>query len=146
MAQLASLATVLGTGATLYSTARQAEAQRSTARAQAEQAAAQQQARTQQLAAEQVAEARNRQVRLDRTIASARARLAAGGVSPDGGSAAALEAGLRQDAAMAQQDSDAVFSARLSAGRRSLLNDDGSLTAWLRAGTSFGNSLRSLLD
>ena len=80
------------------------------------------------------------------TLAASRARLAAGGVQPDEGSAAALTAGLRGDAAAAQSDQAAVFNARLAAGRRSLLNDDGSLTPWLRAGATFSGALHNLLD
>jgi len=146
MAQLAPIATAIGAGASLYATARQARAQSSQARAQNDQAEAQAQARTAQAAVERAAETRAREARLSGTIASARARLAAGGVAPDEGSAAALTAGLQRDSAAAQSDSDQVASARLSAGRRSLLNPDGSLTTWLRAGASFGNSLRNLLD
>ena len=40
---------------------------------------------------------------------------------------------------------DAVRNARLAAGRRSLLNNDGSLTTWLRAGSSFAGAAKSLL-
>jgi multidrug efflux pump subunit AcrA (membrane-fusion protein) len=146
MAQIAPLVTLFGAGASLYATARQAQAQSAQARHQAAAAQAQDAARNQQVAAQQAAEGRAREARLAGTVAAARARLAAGGVQPDEGSAAALTAGLRRDAAAAQADSDAVFSARLAAGRRSLLNDDGSLTPWLRAGTSFGSALRNLLE
>jgi len=146
MAQLAPIATAIGAGASLYATARQAQAQSTQARAQATQADVQERARTEQAAVERTAEARVREARLSGTIASARARLAAGGVSPDEGSAAALTAGLQRDSAAAAADGEAVANARLTAGRRSLLNPDGSLTTWLRAGASFGNSLRNLLD
>jgi hypothetical protein len=146
MAQLAPIATVLGAGASLYGAARQAQAQKAAAQQQADTARAQEAARAEQAAAQQAAETRARDARLAGTIASARARLAAGGVAPDEGSGAALTAGLARDAAAAQADSAALAAARLSAGRRSLLNPDGSFTTWLRAGTSFGTSLRSLLD
>jgi hypothetical protein len=146
MAQIAPIATLVGAGASLYATARQAQAQKSQSRQQVESAQAQNDARTEQAAAQQAAEQRAREARLAGTIAAARARLAAGGVQPDEGSAAALTGGLQRDAAAAQADSDAVFAARISAGRRSLLNDDGSLTPWLRAGQTFGTALRSLLD
>jgi hypothetical protein len=146
MAQIAPIATLVGAGASLYATARQAQAQKSQARQQVESAQAQNDARTEQAAAQQAAEQRAREARLAGTIAAARARLAAGGVQPDEGSSAALTSGLQRDAAAAQADSDAVFAARISAGRRSLLNDDGSLTPWLRAGQTFGTALRNLLD
>jgi hypothetical protein len=146
MAQIAPIATVLGAGASLYATHRQAQVQSSRAREQAAQAEAQNAARLQQLAAQQAADRRTADARLAGTIAATRARLAAGGVQPDDGSAAALTTGLRRDAAAAQSDQLAVFSARLAAGRRSLLNDDGSLTPWLRAGATASSALRSLLD
>ena len=79
-------------------------------------------------------------------MASARARLAAGGISANDGSAATVTEGLRADAAAGQADSDALFRARLTSGRASLLNPDGSLTTVLRAVPSFGNALRNLLD
>jgi hypothetical protein len=146
MAQLAPIATLLSAGATVLTTARQQQVQGAQARQQADAARAQAEARNQQLTAQQAADQRARQARLAGTTASARARLAAGGVAPDEGSAGALTTGLERDAAAAQADSDAVFAGRLAAGRRSLLNDDGSLVPWLRAGASFGNSLRNLLD
>jgi hypothetical protein len=142
MAQLTSLATLLSTGANLYSAGRQTVAQQASFRAAQEQEAT----RQEQLRLQQEAEARARQDRLEKTVASARARLAAGGVRPDEGSGAALTRGLEEDARQAQADSDAFFASRLAAGRRSLLNPDGSLTSWLRAGSSLGSSVRSLLE
>ncbi len=146
MAQIAPIATLIGAGTSLYAAAQQAQSQSAQIRQQVANAQAQSQAQAQQVAAQQAADERARQSRLAGTIASARARLAAGGVTPDEGSAAALTAGLESEAAAAKADSDAVFAARLAAGRRSLLNSDGSLTTWLRAGNSFGNALRSLLE
>ncbi|MFC3126815.1 hypothetical protein ACFOD4_17255 [Pseudoroseomonas globiformis] len=146
MAQLAPIATLVGTGASLYGTVRQGQAQAAQAKAQQQQEAANLAARQQQLAAAQDSEARSRQDRLERTVASTRARLAASGVNPDQGSAGAITAGLEQDAAEAAADSNDAFAARMAAGRSSLLNTDGSLTTWLRAGNSFGGAIRSLLD
>jgi hypothetical protein len=146
MAQIAPIATLVGAGASLYATGRQAQTQSAQSRQQADTVQAQAEARTQQLAAQQAAERRAADARLAGTVASTRARLAAGGVQPDDGSAAALTTGLRTDAAAAQADSLSVFAARLSAGRRSLLNDDGSLTPWLRAGATVSGALRNLLD
>ncbi|MBR0677057.1 hypothetical protein GXW77_12800, partial [Roseomonas alkaliterrae] len=62
------------------------------------------------------------------------------------GSAAALAAGLRQDAAQDAREDAAITGARLAAGRRSLLAPDGSLNSFLRAGQSLGGAVRSLLD
>jgi hypothetical protein len=146
MAQIAPIATVLGAGASIYGMQRQAQVQAAQARQQVAQATAQNDLRSQQLAAQQAAEQRQRDARLAGTLAATRARLAAGGVQPDEGSATALAAGLRRDAAAAQSDQLALFSARLAAGRRSLLNDDGSLTPWLRSGATAAGALRSLLD
>jgi hypothetical protein len=81
-----------------------------------------------------------------RTVASARARLAGGGLAVNDGSAATVSQGLRADAAAGQADSDALFRARLSSGRASLLNPDASLTSVLRAVPSFGYAVRNLLD
>ncbi|MCI0752447.1 hypothetical protein [Teichococcus vastitatis] len=146
MAQLAPIATLVGTGASLYGTVRQGQAQAAQAKAQQQQEAANLAARQQQLAAAQQADARGRQDQLDRTMASTRARLAASGVNPDQGSAGAITAGLQQDAAEAAATSGDTYAARMAAGRSSLLNSDGSLTTWLRAGNSFGGAIRSLLD
>jgi hypothetical protein len=146
MAQIAPIATVLGAGASIYGMQRQAQVQAAHARQQVAQATAQNDLRSQQLAAQQAAEQRQRDARLAGTLAATRARLAAGGVQPDEGSATALAAGLRRDVAAAQSDQLALFSARLAAGRRSLLNDDGSLTPWLRSGATAAGALRSLLD
>jgi hypothetical protein len=146
MAQLVPIAAVAGTAASLYGTVRQGQQQAATAKAQARQQQQELDARTQQLAVAQAAEARGRQDKLERTVASTRARLAASGVNPDQGSAGAITAGLAQDAAEAAADSAGTFDARMAAGRSSLLNADGSLTTWLRAGNSFGSAVRNLLD
>lgn len=146
MAQLAPIATAIGAGVSIFNSVQQGQAQSANSKAQANAAREQQRARAEQAALQQSAEARARDARLAGTLASTRARLAAGGISPDEGSAVALTAGIERDAAAAQADSDQIFAARLSAGRRSLLNNDGSLTSFLRAGTTFGSSLRNLLD
>ncbi len=146
MAQLAPVATLVGTGLSLYSTVNQAQRQQSNARAQAEQAAVQEQARLQTAAVQGAANARSRQELLARTVASTRARMAASGLSPNEGSATAVTEGLRQDALQDEEENASLSAARLSAGRRSLLNTDGSLTTWLRAGTSFAGTARSLLN
>jgi hypothetical protein len=146
MAQLAPIATLIGSGVSLYAATQQAQRQTAQSRQQVDTARAQNEARAQQAAVQQAAEQRARDARLAGTVAATRARLGAGQASPDEGSAAALTAGFQQDAAAAQADSDATFAARLAAGRRSLLNDDGSLLPYLRAGTSFGSAVRNLLD
>lgn len=146
MAQLASIATLAGTGLAVYGQVRQAQQQKANARVQQENLLQQQAAQREQAALQAAANERERQDRLARTIASARARLAAGGIAPDEGSAAALAAGLKRDAAQDSAEDAAVAGARLAAGRRSLLAPDGSLTAFLRAGQSLGGAVRNLLD
>lgn len=145
MAQLAPIAAAIGAGASIYSSVQQGQAQSANAKAQANAARDQEAARVEQAALQQSAESQARDARLAGTLASTRARLAAGGVSPDEGSASALTAGLQADATAAQASSDQLLAARLSVGRRSLLNSDGSLTSYLRAGSTFGTSLRNLL-
>jgi hypothetical protein len=142
MAQLASIATLVGTGASIYGNIRQGQQQEALAKARQQQAAA----RNRQAQLAQEIEARQRDTTLQRSLATTRARLGASGVGSTEGSGAALVAGLQQDAAQAGADSDAMLRARLAAGRGSLLNTDGSFTSYLRAGQGFTGALKSLLD
>ena len=48
--------------------------------------------------------------------------------------------------AAAQTADDATLRARLAQGRISLLNPDGTFTALLQSGRTFGFATRSLLD
>lgn len=146
MAAIAPVATLIGTGVSLYAANRQSQQQSAQNKLQVQQAQYDSTQRQTQLAAQAASDARQRQETLDRTTASVRARLGAAGVSPDTGSAAAITGGMAQTAAAAQSDNNTLFQARLAAGRQSLLNTDGSLTAWLRAGQGFGGVARSLLD
>lgn len=146
MAAIGSLATLASAGVGLYTQTRAAQQTAKTQRAQAGISQQQEVARQEQLTLQQQADQRTRGEQVARTVASARARLAAGGLSANEGSAATVTEGLRADAAAGQADSDAIFRARLSSGRASLLNPDGSLTSVLRAVPTFGNALRNLLD
>ena len=146
MGALASLATVVGAGASVYGTARQAQQQNALNRAQVQIAQQQETARQQALLAQQQQDAQQRQLTLQKTIATTRARLAASGISPDGGSAGALAGGLVQESAAAQGADDATLRARLAQGRISLLNPDGTFAALLQSGRTFGLAARSLLD
>ena len=146
MAALTSLATLAGAGASLYAQNRAQQQQRAMQRAQLDIAQQAEQARQQQLALQHVGDTRARGEQLACTIASARARMAAGGLAVDDGSAAAVTQGLAQDAAAGAADSDALFRARLSSGRASLLNPDATLTNALGALPSFGRAVRNLLD
>lgn len=146
MAALSSIATLASAGVGLYAQQRAAQAQRATQRAQIGIQQQQDDSRQRQILAQQEAEARARREQLARTVAATRARLAAGGLSVNDGSAATVQEGLRADAEAGLRDSDAVFRARLTSGRASLLNPDASTTNLLRALPSFGNAVRSLLD
>lgn len=146
MAALASLATLVGAGASIYGTARQVQQQNALNKAQVQIAQQQEAARQQALQAQQAADAQARALALSKTIATTRARLAASGVAPDSGSSGALTAGLTQEAAAAQAADDATLRARLAQGRISLLNPDGTFTALLQSGRTFGFATRSLLD
>jgi hypothetical protein len=97
MAQLASLATLIGAGVSTYAHIRQGQEMSAYRKAQERAAAAQDAARAQELTLERQSKARERGEQLRRTIAAARARLAASGVKPDEGSGAALTRGLGQD-------------------------------------------------
>ena len=153
MGALTSIATVLGAGATIYGQVRQAQAQNAANKAQAQINATREVAQQQVLLAQAQEAALQRQTALARTVASARARLAAVGVSPDSGSAAAVTGGLAGEAAAAQGADDATLRARLADGRSSLLNPDGTVTALLGSGRGiaaigrgFGGIARNLLD
>lgn len=146
MAAISSLATLASAGVGIYAQTRAAQQQQAAQRGQAQINQQQDASRQQQATLQQQAEARARGEQVARTVASARARLAGGGLSVNDGSAAAVTQGLRADAAASQADSDALFRARLSSGRASLLNPDATLTNVLRAVPSFGNAVRNLLD
>lgn len=145
MAQLATIASLAGTGLAVYGQVRQGQQQKATNQAQAENLRQQQAAQQDQAAVQSAVSEADRQDKLARTIASARARAAASGIAPDDGSAAALTIGLRSDAAKDSATDASVMSARLAAGRRSLLAADGSLNSYLRAGQTLGGAVRSLL-
>jgi hypothetical protein len=146
MAALASIATVVGAGATVYGNVRQAQVSKAQNRAQSEVARQQEAARDQVLSAQQRQDRQARAQALGRTITATRARLAASGQSADAGSAGAVTAGLRGDAAAAQDAEEAVYAARLGQGRASLLAPDGTVSALLRSGRTLGGIARSLLD
>jgi hypothetical protein len=139
MAQIASIASLALAGVSLQN---QAKSRKVEMRAREAQQAAQQQ----YMASQQAAQQRARQDMLARSIATTRARFAAGGVSPDEGSATALIAGLRADAAQNDVESADLLRLRLAAGRPSLLNGNGEFQGFVRATQSFGAIARNLLD
>ncbi len=176
MAQIASLASVIGAGASIFGQVqqrqdaekRQKEQQRQQAAQQAAQLAERQAqvevrnaatvedeaARAEQLRLADAASRTQRDATLRRTIAQARARLAAGGLDPSGGSAQALVEGLRQDAAASDAQDSALLNARLAANRRSLLQPASSGFSatssiaspnFLTLGNSVGALARNLL-
>jgi hypothetical protein len=175
MAQIASLASVIGAGASIYGQVqqkqdnekRQKEQQRQQVVQQVAQLADRQAqvdvsnaatledeaARAEQLRLADAASRAQRDTVLKRTIAQARARLAAGGLDPSGGSAQALVDGLQQDAAAGDGQDSALLNARLAANRRSLLQpasgafSSGSIASpnYLTLGNSVGALARNLL-
>jgi hypothetical protein len=146
MAQIAPIASLVTGVAGLIS----AQGQQRDARAQAEAQVQAQAQRNAQLQAQGEEALRQRREALARTVASARARLAAGGVSAGEGSGAALIGGLEEEAAARDQADAEQLQYRLSAGRSSLLDSNGSLMPFIRAGntiaSSLGSSVRSLLS
>ena len=145
MAQLAPIVTLAATGASLYAQSQQAARTKKNAQAQQQNTQLQQETQQQILAAQAQQDNAERQRTLDKSLASARARLAAGGTNPNEGSAAALASGLRSAAEEEKASSDAVYAARLAAGRKSLLDQDSSLNNWVQAGRSLGRTVTSLL-
>jgi len=146
MAQLAPIVTLAATGASIYAQSAEAKRQKKNAQIQQQNAQLQQEAQQQVLAVQATQDTAQRQRALERSVASARARLAAGGINPGEGSAAALANGLRSAAREAQDADDATYAARLSAGRKSLLDQDSSLRNWVQAGQGVGRVVKSLLD
>jgi len=135
MAQIASIASLALAGASMQN---QAKNRKVEARAR--------EAQQQYIASQQAAQQRARQDVLARSIAATRARFGASGVSPDEGSASALVAGMRADAAQADSESADLLRQRLAAGRASLLNSNGDFQGFVRATQSFGAIARNLLD
>ncbi|TQF77717.1 hypothetical protein FK498_11465 [Elioraea sp. Yellowstone] len=143
MAQLVPVASLLTGVAGLVGAQQQAQVQRR--RQQEVQAAREAQLR---LASEE--QARQRRELLARTIASTRARLAAGGVSAAEGSGAALVSALEEEARTREQAEAQDFALRVAAGRRSLLDEQLNLAPFIRVGsqlaTGLSSSVRSLLN
>lgn len=143
MAQLVPVASLLTGVAGLVAAQKQAQAQR---RQQADLQAN----REAQLQLSNDEAQRQRRALLARTIASTRARLAAGGVSTGEGSGAALLSGLEEEAAAREAASEQQFALRVAAGRRSLLDEQLNLSPFIRMGsqlaTGFSSSFRSLLN
>ncbi|MFN9094616.1 MAG: hypothetical protein ACK5WN_09945 [Alphaproteobacteria bacterium] len=135
MAQIATIASLALAGASMQN---QAKNRKVEARAR--------EAQQQYIASQQAAQQRARQDVLARSIAATRARFGASGVSPDEGSASALVAGMRADAAQADSESADLLRQRLAAGRASLVNSNGDFQGFVRATQSFGAIARNLLD
>ena len=135
MAQIATIASLTLAGASMQN---QAKNRKVEARAR--------EAQQQYIASQQAAQQRARQDILARSIAATRARFGASGVSPYEGSASALVAGMRADAAQADSESADLLRQCLAAGRASLLNSNGDFQGFVRATQSFGAIARNLLD
>jgi hypothetical protein len=146
MAQIATIASLALAGVSAYGQVQQQRQRKAEVRVQQEAAQQQQVAQQQVMATQTAAQQRARQEVMARTIAATRARMAAGGVSPDKGSASALTAGRAADAAQDQAESTELLRTRLAAGRPSLLSSNGDFQGFVRATQSFGAIARNLLD
>lgn len=146
MAQIATIASLAIAGVSAYNQAQQQRQRKAATRVQQEAAREHQIAQQQVITTQAAAQQRARQDVLARTIAATRARLAAGGISPDEGSAAALTGGMVADAAQDQAESTELLRTRLAAGRPSLLTSNGDFQGFVRATQSFGAIARNLLD
>jgi hypothetical protein len=146
MAQIATVASLAMAAASAYNQTQQQRQRKGAMRVQQEAAREQQVVRQQVMTSQAAAQQRVRQEVLARTIAATRARMAAGGISPDEGSASALTAGMVADAAQDEAESADLLRMRLAAGRLSLLNTNGDFQGFVRATQSFGAITRNLLD
>lgn len=150
MAQLVPIASLVAGVTGLVGAQQQAQAQKRQHAAQLQAMQQQEAVREASLRTANEEAQRQRRETLARTIASTRARLAAGGVSAGEGSGAALLAGLEEEADRQDLYDDRALALRLSAGRRSLLEPTGGLTPFIRAGTQLATGLsqsfRSLLN
>ncbi len=150
MAQLVPIASLVSGVAGLVGAHQQAQAQKRQQAAQRDALRQQEAIREASLRAANAEAQRQRRETLARTIASTRARLAAGGIGAGEGSAAALIAGLEKEAGQQDLHDERTLALRLSAGRRSLLEPTGNLTPFVRAGTQLATGLsqsfRSLLN
>jgi hypothetical protein len=146
MAQIATIAGLAIAGVSAYNQVQQQRQRKAETRVQQEAARGQQVAQQQVMTLQAVAQQRARQEVLARTIAATRARMAAGGISPDEGSASALTAGMVADAAQDEAENADLLRMRLAAGRPSLLSSNGDFQGFVRATQSFGPIARNLLD
>jgi hypothetical protein len=146
MAQIATIAGLAIAGVSAYNQVQQQRQRKAETRVQQEAARGQQVAQQQVMTSQAAAQQRARQEVLARTIAATRARMAAGGISPDEGSASALTAGMVADAAQDEAENADLLRVRLAAGRPSLLSSNGDFQGFVRATQSFGPIARNLLD
>jgi hypothetical protein len=146
MAQIATIAGLAIAGVSAYNQVQQQRQRKAETRVQQEAARGQQVAQQQVMTSQAAAQQRARQEVLARTIAATRARMAAGGISADEGSASALTAGMVADAAQDQAENADLLRMRLAAGRPSLLSANGDFQGFVRATQSFGAIARNLLD
>jgi hypothetical protein len=146
MAQIATIAGLAIAGVSAYNQEQQQRQRKAETRVQQEAARGQQVAQQQVMTSQAAAQQRARQEVLARTIAATRARMAAGGISADEGSASALTAGMVADAAQDQAENADLLRMRLAAGRPSLLSANGDFQGFVRATQSFGAIARNLLD
>ncbi len=145
MGALTSIAGLAGSGASVYGNLRSAQQQRAVNQAQVQVAQQQDNERAALLVAQQAEADQQRQQALQKAISDTRAQLAAGGITPDDGSGAAVQGGLSERSAESQAVDAAVARASLGQRRISLLNVDPTTTTLLQSGRTLGYAAQSLL-
>jgi hypothetical protein len=145
MGGIASMASVLGAGASVYGNLRAAQLQQANNQAQLQVTQQQNQLRQRAILSQAQQDALARQQQLAQTVDAARAQLGGAGIVAQDGSAAAVEGGAVQRARAAQEAADAATRAQLAQGQISLLQPDSTATTLLQNAPAFGFASRSLL-
>ena len=145
MGGIASMASVLGAGASVYGNLRAAQLQQANNQAQLQVTQQQNQLRQRAILSQAQQDALIRQQQLAQTVDAARAQLGGAGIVAQDGSAAAVEGGAVQRARAAQEAADAAARAQLAQGQFSLLQPDSTATTLLQNAPAFGFASRSLL-
>jgi hypothetical protein len=146
MGGIASMASVLGAGASVYGNLRAAQLQQANNQAQLQVTQQQNQLRQRTILAQAQQDALARQQQLAQSLSGDRAQFGANGIVAQDGSAAAVEGGMVQRERAAQAAADAVTRAQLAQGQISLLQPDNTVTTLLQNGPAFGFTSRSLLS
>jgi len=145
MGGIASMATVLGAGASVYGNLRAAQLQQANNQAQLQVTQQQNRQRQQAILSQAQQEALARQQQLAQMLSGTRAQLGSSGIIAQDGSAAAVEGGIVQRGRATQEAADAATRAQLAQGQISLLQPDTTATTLMQNAPAFGFASRSLL-